>query len=170
VKTIQSLLTTRNEVAPLILRLMLAIVMFPHGAQKVLGWFGGYGFAGTMKYFTESLHIPAGLALLAIVAEFAGSLALVFGLLSRVAAFGIGVTIAVAAVMVHLPHGFFMNWFGNQKGEGFEFHLLLVAMAAAVVIQGGGKWAVDSVLSRAWSRNDLTAATCELGSKSCGCV
>jgi putative oxidoreductase len=122
--------------------------MFPHGAQKVLGWFGGYGYAGTMNFFTQTMHIPAPLAILAITAEFLGSIALVFGLLSRVAAFGIGVTITVAAFTVALPNGFFMNWFGNQKGEGVEYHILMAAIALAVVIKGGGKWALDSVIAR----------------------
>lgn len=141
---IPDLLKTRDDISPFLLRLLLATVMFPHGAQKVLGWFGGYGFTGTMNYFTQNLHIPYALGMLAIMAEFAGSFALAFGFLSRVAAFGIGVTISVAALLVHLPNGFFMNWFGNQKGEGFEYHILMAAMAMAVVIQGGGKFSIDS--------------------------
>ncbi|MEW6306307.1 MAG: DoxX family protein [Verrucomicrobiota bacterium] len=147
-KLIQNLFKTNDDYGALVLRVMLAIVMFPHGAQKVLGGFGGYGFDGTMKFFTETMHIPAPLALLAITAEFFGPMLLVAGLLSRVAAFGIGVTISVAALTVALPNGFFMNWFGNQKGEGFEYHLLMAGMAAAVVIQGGGKWALDAVIQR----------------------
>lgn len=144
----KALFKTSDEISPLILRVLLAVVMFPHGAQKVLGWFGGFGFDGTMKFFTETMHIPAPLALLAVAAEFLGPIALVLGLLSRVAAFGIGTTVAVAALTVALPNGFFMNWFGNQKGEGFEYHVLMAAIALAVVIQGGGKWALDSVIHR----------------------
>ena len=144
----KALFKTNDEVSPLILRVLLAVVMFPHGAQKVLGWFGGFGFDGTMKFFTETMHIPAPLALLAVAAEFLGPMALVLGFGSRVAAFGIGTTITVAALTVALPHGFVMNWFGNQKGEGFEYHILMAAIAIAVVIQGGGKWALDSVIHR----------------------
>jgi putative oxidoreductase len=147
-KAISWLFKTTDDAAVLLLRLTLALVMFPHGAQKVLGWFGGKGFDATMQGFTENMHIPAFFALLAIVAEFAGPIALAFGLLSRVAAFGIGVTMTVAAVTVALPNGFFMNWFGQQKGEGYEFHILMVGIALALMIKGGGKYAVDAVIHR----------------------
>lgn len=155
----KKLFKTNEEISPLILRALLAIVMFPHGAQKALGWFGGFGFDGTMKFFTETMHIPAPLALLAITAEFLGPLALMLGLLSRVAAFGIGTTIAVAALTVALPHGFFMNWFGNQKGEGFEYHILMAAIALALTIQGGGKWALDSIIFRKLAGGSQSSAT-----------
>jgi putative oxidoreductase len=154
----KALFKTNQEIAPLILRTLLAVVMFPHGAQKALGWFGGFGFDGTMKFFTETMHIPAPLALLAITAEFLGPIALIFGLLSRVAAFGIGTTIVVAALTVALPNGFFMNWFGNQKGEGFEYHILMAAIALAVMIQGGGKWALDSLIYRKFVGGGETSA------------
>jgi putative oxidoreductase len=144
----KALFKSNDEIAPVVLRLVLAGVMFPHGAQKVLGWFGGYGLSGTMNFFTQTMHIPAPFAALAIVAEFLGPIALVFGLLSRVAAFGIGTTITVAALTVGLPNGFFMNWFGNQKGEGIEYNILMAGIALAIVIQGGGKWAVDSLIYR----------------------
>jgi putative oxidoreductase len=156
----KALFKTNNEIAPVVLRIVLAGVMFPHGAQKVLGWFGGYGLSGTMNFFTQSMHIPAPFAVLAITAEFLGPLALVFGLLSRVAAFGIGTTITVAALTVGLPNGFFMNWFGNQKGEGIEYNILMAGIAAAVVIQGGGKWAIDSLIYRKLAGK---ASTQELG-------
>jgi putative oxidoreductase len=152
----KALFKTSNEISPLILRVLLAVVMFPHGAQKVLGWYGGFGFAGTMKFFTETMHIPAPLALLAVTAEFLGPIALVLGLTSRIAAFGIGTTISVAALTVALPNGFFMNWFGNQKGEGFEYHLLMLAISIALVIQGGGKWALDTLIYRKLSNRNRT--------------
>ncbi len=104
----------------LALRLTLGLVILPHGAQKLLGWFGGYGFRGTMGYFTGTLGIPYALGLLAIVAESLGALALVAGLLTRPAALGIGIVMAVAALTSHRRHGFFMNWFGTQAGEGYE--------------------------------------------------
>src|SRR3954470_8438169 len=120
----KSLLKTSDSSLPLIARLTLGIVMFPHGAQKVLGWFGGYGFSGTMNFFTGQMHIPALFAFLAIAAEFAGSLGLITGFLARIAAFGIAMNMIVAVKMVHAANGFFINWFGNQKGEGYEYHIL----------------------------------------------
>lgn len=142
------LFQTDSGVAGLILRLTLAVVMFPHGAQKVLGWFGGYGFKGTMKYFTDS-GIPAVLALLDIAAEFLGPLGLVVGLLTRVAAFGIGCVMIVAIATTHWQHGFFINWYGNQKGEGFEYHLLVLGIALTLMIVGAGAWSLDGVLASA---------------------
>lgn len=142
------LLTTRNEIAPLILRLTLGAVILPHGLQKTLGLFGGYGFGGTMGYFTGTLHIPAFFAFLAILAESAGALGLLLGLYTRVAAFGIGVTIGVAALMAHVGNGFFMNWSGKQAGEGFEYHLLVVGLALALMIIGGGRASADAFLAR----------------------
>ena len=146
---IKKLFKTNDALAPFILRVLLAAVMFPHGAQKVLGWFGGYGFSGTMKFFTETAHIPAPFAFLAILAEFGGSIALFFGLLTRLSAFGIGTTIAVAALMMHAKNGFFMNWNGTVPPvEGFEYHILVVAIALALMLQGGGKLALDSLICR----------------------
>ena len=142
------LLKTENDAAALVLRLGLGIVMFPHGAQKVLGWFGGYGLAGTWGFMTQQLHIPAVFAALAITAEFAGSLGLIVGLLGRVAAFGIGVEMAVAAfVGGHVANGFFMNWSGHQAGEGFEYHILVVTIALALVIKGSGALSLDRLLA-----------------------
>jgi putative oxidoreductase len=145
-KAIQLLFKTSNSAAPLIARLTLGVVMFPHGAQKMLGWFGGYGFSATMNSFTGAMHIPAALAFLAILAEFAGSIGLITGLLGRVAAFGIAVNMAVAIATVHGANGFFMNWFGNQKGEGFEYHLLAIGLALVVLIHGAGKVSLDAVI------------------------
>jgi putative oxidoreductase len=141
------LFATDGTIVPLILRLTLAIVMFPHGAQKVLGWFGGHGLKGTLAFFAKS-GIPAPLALLALAAEFLGPIGLALGLLTRVAAFGIACVMLVAIVTVHTPHGFFMNWMGNQKGEGFEFHLLALGIALALIIGGAGLWSLDAMLAR----------------------
>lgn len=129
------------------LRLGLGVVFFAHGAQKMLGWFGGYGFSATMGLFTGMLHIPAPLAFLAIAAEFFGGLGLILGLLTRIAAFGIGVNMLVAIVMVHGAFGFFMNWSGAQKGEGIEYHLLVLAMAVFLTIRGAGALSVDRALT-----------------------
>lgn len=147
-KTLQLLLKTNNSAAPLIARLILGIVMFPHGAQKMLGWFGGHGFSGTMNFFTGTMQIPAVFAFLAILAEFAGSLGLIVGLFSRVAALGIVSVMAVAIVTAHLSNGFFMNWSGEQAGEGYEYHLLAIGLGIIVMIYGGGKASLDSLLQR----------------------
>ncbi|MDB6058309.1 MAG: hypothetical protein JWO95_2153 [Verrucomicrobiales bacterium] len=143
----KSLLKTTNSYLPTIARITLGLVMFPHGAQKVLGWFGGYGFSGTMNFFTGQMHVPALFAFLAIAAEFAGSLGLITGFLSRIAAFGIAMNMIVAVVMVHGANGFFMNWFGNQKGEGFEYHILAIGLALIVMIVGAGRLSIDRALS-----------------------
>lgn len=143
----KKLLATSNDSVLAFMRVMLGIVFFPHGAQKVLGWFGGYGFSGTMGFFTSQLHIPAPLAFLVICTEFFGSLALIFGFLTRIAAFAIAFEMLVAILMVHIHFGFFMNWFGNQKGEGFEYHLLTLALAIATLIRGAGAFSVDRALS-----------------------
>jgi len=142
------LLSTRDDVAPLVMRVMLGVVFFPHGAQKVLGWFGGHGLSGTLNFFTESMGVPMVFALLVIAAEFLGALGLIVGFLTRIAAFGIVSVMAGAIMMVHLQHGFFMNWSGKQAGEGFEYHLLAIALAVALMITGGGKASVDRVLAQ----------------------
>ncbi len=145
---LKKLMSTKDDAAMMIVRLGLGIVFFPHGMQKLLGLFGGYGFAGTLGFFTNNLHIPALFAVLAILAEGLGSLGLITGLLTRVAAFGITVNMIVAVVMLHFPNGFFMNWYGNQKGEGFEYHLLVIAMGIALMIAGGGKGSLDRVIAK----------------------
>ena len=141
------LFRTDNDVATAIVRLVLGVVFFAHGAQKLLGWFGGYGFTGTMGFFTGVLHIPAIFAFLAIIAEFFGGLGLIFGFLTRVAAFGILSNMVVAIAMVHSQFGFFMNWTGAQKGEGYEYHLLILATTVLLIIRGAGAASVDRVLS-----------------------
>jgi putative oxidoreductase len=146
-KILHLLCHTNHRFAPLVARLTLGLVMFPHGAQKALGWFGGYGYSGTMGYFTQSLHIPAPLALLAIGAEFAGSLGLILGLFSRLAAVGIATIMLVAILTVHAANGFFMNWSGSQKGEGFEYHLLALGLALIVLAQGAGAASLDGLIA-----------------------
>ena len=146
---LRKLTVTDGSIATAILRAVLGIVFFAHGSQKMLGWFGGYGFTGTMGFFTGTMHIPAPFAFLAIAAEFFGGLGLILGLLTRVAAFGIAVNMLVAIFTVHLPFGFFMNWTGAQKGEGFEYHLLALAMCTFLMIQGAGAASVDRKLSSA---------------------
>ena len=128
----------------------LGAVMFAHGAQKMLGWFGGNGFSKTMAGF-EHQGIPAVFALLAILAEFCGGLGLILGLLGRIAAFGVACNMAVAIVKVHLANGFFMNWTGTKPGEGYEFHILVIGMALAIMIGGAGAGSLDRALSHGHS-------------------
>lgn len=147
-KTLRLLFQTDGRGEALLARLTLGLVMFPHGAQKVLGWFGGYGFSGTMGAFTQQMHIPAPLAFLAIAAEFAGAILLVLGLLGRLAALGITVNMIVAILAVHRANGFFMNWLGQQKGEGIEYHLLAIGLGLIVILYGSGKASLDRIIAR----------------------
>jgi putative oxidoreductase len=141
------LFSTSNDFVLTIVRLALGVTFFMHGAQKMLGWFGGYGFHATMGTFTHYLGIPAPLAFLAICAEFFGGLGLLVGLLSRIAALGIMVNMLVAIATVHHVNGFFMNWTGQQKGEGFEYHLLAIALAIVVLIKGSGAVSIDRAIA-----------------------
>jgi putative oxidoreductase len=141
---IRALVRTENDAVQLLLRVTLGVVMFPHGAQKLFGWFGGHGFSGTMGFLTEAAGLPALVALLVILAESFGSLALIAGLVGRVAAAGIA-SVMVGAIFAggHAANGFFMNWSGSQAGEGFEFHLLAIGLALAVVMKGSGALSLD---------------------------
>lgn len=136
---------TRDDLGLLVARLALGIVILPHGLQKTLGLFGGAGFSGTMGFFTQQ-GIPSVIAFLIIIAESFGALGLIVGFLSRLAAFGISLVMLGAIFMVHLPNGFFMNWFGTKQGEGFEFHIIAIGLGLVVLIGGGGTWSVDKLL------------------------
>ncbi len=153
-----ALFRTSNDKSLLYLRLVLAAIIFPHGAQKVLGWFGGYGYEGTMGFFTGQLGIPAVFAFLAIVAEFVGSIGVALGLLTRVAAFGILSVMATAAYLVHAGNGFFMNWSGQQAGEGFEYHLVVGALALLLTIRGAGAVSVDAAIAAKLDQPGAAAA------------
>lgn len=146
------LFQTDDEWTGLILRLTAGLVIFPHGAQKLLGWFGGFGFSGTMGFFTQKMGMPWLIAFLVIVGESFGSLALLTGFLTRFSAASLAVIMLGAITMVHLPYGFFMNWFGQQQGEGFEYHLLVIGIAAALLITGAGKWSVDRLITEKLER------------------
>ena len=139
---------TSGQATPFILRLTLALVFFPHGEQKVLGWFGGYGFTGTMGFFTAKMGLPYAIALLPVLTEFLAPFALVAGFFTRIAALATGVNMFVAIVLVHSANGFFMNWYGNQKGEGFEYHLLVIGIALALVVQGAGRFSADAAIAK----------------------
>lgn len=146
------IIETDNHHVTALLRIVLGVVFFAHGAQLLLGWFGGSGLRGSMQVFTGMLHIPAPLAILAICSEFFGGLALLFGILTRLAAIGVGIDMIVATMMVHRHYGFFMNWFGTQKGEGYEYHILVIAMAIYLLSEGAGTLSVDRILSVASAR------------------
>lgn len=144
---LKRLMNTTDDVSLTTLRVVLGVVFLAHGCQKMLGWFGGYGFHGTMGFFT-SMGMPSALALLIICTEFFGGMGLIVGLLTRIAALGIDALMIGAIFMVHLHNGFFMNWTGTQKGEGFEYHLLAIAMAAVLLMRGGGAFSLDRALSK----------------------
>jgi putative oxidoreductase len=145
------LLQTTDDPVFTIIRLVLGLVFFAHGAQKMLGWFGGYGFAGTLGAFSTA-GMPIPLALFVIFTEFFGSVALICGAFARVAGGAIALLIVGAIAMVHAHVGFYMNWSGQQKGEGFEYHLLAIALAVAVLIRGAGAFSVDGLLSKGTAR------------------
>jgi putative oxidoreductase len=151
--TMRALLRTTSAPAPAIARVALALILFPHGAQHVLGWFGGYGFAGTLAWMTGTLGFPAPLAVLALVTEITAPVALLIGAGGRVAALGV-VGLMAGAIGTHVGNGFFMNWFGSLPAgqEGFEYHLLVIALAATVVVQGSGAWSLDRALAPLPSR------------------
>ena len=153
----QALLRTDESWAGLILRVALGGVMFAHGAQKLLGWFGGNGFDGTMGFFTNVMHLPWIVAFLVIIGESIGSLALIAGLLTRFTAASF-IVIMLGAISVHWPQGFFMNWFGQQSGEGFEYHLLVIGMSLVLLVVGGGKWSLDGVIARWLGESEASPA------------
>ena len=134
---------TDDNYASLTLRVVVGLVMFPHGAQKLFGWFGGYGFTGTLGFFTDKMGVPAIIAILVILCESLGSLALIAGFATRFMAAGLATVMLGAIVMVHMGNGFFMNWAKKPVGEGFEYHILVIGICAALVISGAGKWSVD---------------------------
>src|ERR1700758_1660932 len=145
------LLQTTNDPVFTIIRLVLGLVFFAHGAQKMLGWFGGYGFSGTLNAFSAS-GMPPPLALFVILTEFFGSVALICGAFARVASGAIALLIVGAIVMVPTHFGLYMNWFGPQKGEGFEYHLLAIGLAVAVLVRGAGSFSIDGLLSKSTAR------------------
>jgi putative oxidoreductase len=145
---VNKIFATRNDFALAVARVVLGVVFFMHGAQLTLGWFGGHTFFVTMHDFEHFMHIPAFLATLAILAQFLGSIGLIVGCLSRIAAFGIAVDMLVAIFTVHIHYGFFMNWFGNQKGEGYEYHLLVLALCLRFMVKGAGALSIDRLLTQ----------------------
>lgn len=140
------LLDTTGDLVPTLLRVALGGVVLAHGLQKVFGWFGGYGIDGTLRFFA-SIGVPAPIGALVILSDFAGSLLLVAGLATRFSAAAAGLVMLGAMLLVHLPNGFFMNWSGAPHGEGYEFHLLALAMSVSLVLTGGGYGSIDRWLA-----------------------
>ena len=129
-------------------RVVLGCVFLPHGAQKLFGWFGGFGFTNTMTYFTQTAGLPWIIAFLIVMGESLGSLGLILGFLTRLSALGLICIMVGAIITVHIPNGFFMNWFGKNAGEGFEYHLLVIGMSIPLLINGGGKYSVDMLIHK----------------------
>jgi putative oxidoreductase len=145
---LKKIVNTESDSALTIARVVLGFIFFVHGSQWMLGWFGGHGLSGSIQFFTQQLGVPAFFALLAICAQFFGGLLLILGLAGRVAALGIIGNMVVAVALVHWQFGLFMNWFGAQKGEGFEYHLLAIALGLVVVLRGSGALSLDRLLDR----------------------
>jgi putative oxidoreductase len=141
------ILATDSNWVPTLARIILGIIFFAHGSQKVFGWFGGSGLRQTMRTLTEVVGLPTIMALAAVGAEFVGGMALILGLLARVSALVIAVNMLAAIVMVHGKYGLFMNWFGDRKGHGIEYHLLAIALAIVIIAKGAGAFSLDGVLS-----------------------
>jgi len=142
------LFQTNDKFSYWIPRVILGCVMFPHGAQKLFGWFGGFGFTNTMIYFTQTAGLPWIIAFLIVMGESLGSLGLILGFFTRLSALGLICIMVGAIITVHIPNGFFMNWFGKQAGEGFEYHLLVIGMSIPLLISGGGKYSVDALIHK----------------------
>ena len=142
-----SLFRTSNDLTLTIARLMLALVFLGHGSQKMFGWFGGLGYSRTLAVFEETMGIPPVLTTMAMVAEVFGGLGLLFGLLTRIAASGVLIVMIVAPLANGLYVRFFMNWTGRNPGEGFEYHLLAIALILVVLVHGGGALSLDRYLS-----------------------
>lgn len=145
---IRDLLRTPNDKVATLLRIVLAIVVFPHGAQKMLGWFGGFGPSATLGFLTTQMGIPYAIALLVFVGEFFAPIALFIGIFGRIAALAIAINFTTVALKAHVQNGFFMNWGGQARGEGYEFFILLVGIAVALVVRGSGAFSIDRLLTR----------------------
>ena len=149
------LFQTNDKFSYWVPRVILGCVMFPHGAQKLFGWFGGFGFTNTMTYFTQTAGLPWIIAFLVVIGESLGSLGLILGFFTRLSALGLICIMVGAIITVHIPNGFFMNWFGKQAGEGFEYHLLVIGMSIQLLISGGGKYSVDALINKNLEKTSL---------------
>ena len=155
---IETLTGTHADWVVGIARVVLGIIFFGHGAQKMLGWYGGEGLASSMRAFKEHLHLPSILAFLVIAGEFFSGIGLIVGLFSRIAALVIVLTMVGAIATVHFRFGLFLNWFGNQKGHGIEYHLLVIALALVVIVKGAGAISLDGFVHEHVSRMGQSVA------------
>lgn len=144
----RTLVKTNPNIGFSIARMTLGLVIFPHGAQKLLGLFGGYGYSATIEMFTTQMGLPSSVAFSVIMIEFFGSISLVLGLFSRFWAISLAGMFTGIIITTQLEHGFFMNWYGNQAGEGYEYSLLVIGLALSIVFNGSGKWSIDSLISK----------------------
>lgn len=142
----------------LFVRVILAFVVAAHGAQKLLGWFGGYGFDGTIDFFTNTIGLPYFFALLIILTESVGMLVLAIGMGSRILAASVILIMIGAIATLHGQFGFFMNWSGNLGGEGFEYHLLVATLASVIVVNGSGKYSLDAYLQARFPGRNVLAS------------
>ena len=138
---------TNSGYALLPVRLLLSIVLFPHGAQKLLGWFNGYGFDGTMSFFTDTVGLPWIIGFLVILIEFFGPISLFVGFATRLWSIAI-LIVMTGIIFTSFPDHFFMNWYGTQDTEGFEFFLLAIGMSLSLIIYGAGRLSVDAKIAR----------------------
>jgi putative oxidoreductase len=144
----QLIFRTNNDWTGVIIRLTIGLILFPHGGQKMLGLFGGPGFSGEMDFLTGTVHLSWLIAFLVIIIEFVGALSFIIGFASRVWAVLTIILMLGIIVSSHLDNGFFMNWFGNQKGEGYEYHLLVIGLCLATILNGSGKLSIDTSLQK----------------------
>jgi len=145
---VETLLTTTANIGYSIARLTLGLVIFPHGAQKLLGLFGGYGYSPTMDFLTTQMGLSGIIAFSIIMIEFFGSISLILGFVSRFWALSLAVMFMGIIYTTQLEHGFFMNWFGNQAGEGYEYSLLIIGLALTIIVNGSGAWSIDNLISK----------------------
>jgi len=150
---------THNDWTGFVTRIAIGLVVFPHGAQKLLGLFGGFGFKGSMDFFTGTLHLPWIIGFMVILIEFFGSLFLIFGLAGRFWSASMIVLFIGIIFTAQISNGFFMNWFGNQKGEGYEYSLLVIGLSLATLINGSGKYSIDELISGKKSRKYVADTT-----------
>ncbi|MBN8673718.1 MAG: DoxX family protein [Chitinophagales bacterium] len=155
-KQLSVIFNTRNHVSGLILRVTAALVILPHGCQLLLGWFGGMGYSAAMDYFTQTEGLPVMIGFLVILLQFAGSLLILLGILTRLVSTAMIFLFLGMIVTTHWQHGFFMNWTGTEAGEGFEFHLLVIGLCLSLVINGAGVYSFDAWLSKKWMQKDLS--------------
>ena len=156
---IENLTATHADWTVGIVRIVLGLVFFAHGAQKMLGWYGGPGLARSMRTFTEDLHLPLILSFLVIAGEFLGGIGLIVGLFGRLAALVVALIMLGAITTVHFRFGLFLNWFGGQKGRGIEYHLLAIALALVVVVKGAGAFSIDRIVYERFPVSEVHAVS-----------